>query len=113
VHVARNLAEAYRKAIEWAIEFQQVEVDDEFREIVRISSKFTSNMIREIEEYSERIHREIEEAVNNLPQPGERRELHFTLTLTVPNYHDEFNRELNRLNRLYGLEEINFDQSEE
>jgi hypothetical protein len=112
VHVARKMAEAYRKAVEWALEFQYVEVDDEFQEIVRIASGLTSNMIKEMEEYSERVHREIEDAVNNLPPPGEKRELHLTLTLTAPDM-KEFDRELNRLNRLYGIEEFDdFDDNE-
>lgn len=103
VYVAQKLAESYRSAIEWAIEFQHISVNDDFRHIVRISAKLTENMIEEIEEWSKKILREIEEAVASLPlSPGEQRVLEFTLKITVPDM-AEFDQELERLERLYGV----------
>lgn len=103
VYAAQKLAESYRSAIEWAIEFQNIQVDDDFRNIVRISARLTENMIREVEEWSEKILREIEETVASLPlSPGKQRVLDFTLTITVPDM-TEFDQELERLKRLYGV----------
>jgi hypothetical protein len=102
VYVAQKLAELYRSAIEWTLEFRRVEVDDDFRNLVRISSRLLSNSINEIEEYSENMHREIREAINTLPPPGEKRTLNFTLTITAPDMSDLY-QELSRIRHLYGF----------
>ncbi len=103
VYAAHRLAEAYRHAIDWALECNRTDVDDEFENIVRIVGTLTSNMIREIEEFSERILRETEEALNNLPAPGEPpRVLKFTLTLTMSGA-EELGEEMRRLTELHGL----------
>lgn len=85
--------------IEWTIEFQHVDVDDDFHKIVRIAARFTENIIREIEEWSEKLLREVEEAIASPPPLGEQRVVEFTLTLTVPDM-GEFYQELKRLKRL-------------
>jgi hypothetical protein len=104
VYSAHRLAETYRYAIEWGIECNRTDVaDDEFQSIVRLVGKLTNNMIREIEEFSEYILRETEEALNNLPAPGEPpKELNFTLKLTVSGI-DELQAEMHRLTALHGL----------
>jgi hypothetical protein len=104
VYVAQKLAESYRSAIEWAIEFQRISVDDDFRRLVKIAARLIDNVIREIEEWSGKIHMEIEAAIASLPlPPGEQRVMEFTLTLTVPDM-AEFHQELQRLKHLYGVE---------
>jgi hypothetical protein len=102
VYVAQKLGELYRSAIEWTLEFRRVEVDDDFRNLVRLASKLLSNAIHEIEEYSEKMQREIGEAINNLPPPGEKRTLDFTLTVTAPDM-SELYQELSGIRRLYGF----------
>lgn len=102
VYSAHRLAETYRHAIEWAIECNRTDVgEDEFENIVRLVGALTGNMIREIEEFSERILRETEEALLNLPALGEQpRVLNFTLTLTVSGT-EEVNEAIERLVELY------------
>lgn len=95
------MADIYRRAIEWSLEHRHVEVDDELRNLVRLHSKLTSNVIDELEEYSARIQRETKEALMSLPAPGEPpRVLHFTLTLTAPNM-DDYIQELDRVSKFY------------
>jgi hypothetical protein len=100
VYAAHRLAETYRHAIEWGIECNRTDVgDDEFKNVVRLVGTLTGNMIREIEEFSERILKETEESLLNLPSPGEPpRVLEFTLKLTVPEM-EELNQEMQRLSR--------------
>src|ERR1051325_970096 len=103
VYAAQKLAESYRSAIEWAIEFQHIHVDDDFRNLVRLAARLIDNVIKEIEEWSEQIHKGIEAAITSLPlPPGERRVVEFTLTLSVPDM-SEFHQELQRLKHLYGV----------
>lgn len=103
VYAAYRLAETYQHAIEWAIECNRTDVgEDELEKIVRLVGKLTSNMIREIEEFSERILRETEEALMNLPASGEPpRVLNFTLKLTMSGA-EEVEEEMQRLMKLYG-----------
>jgi hypothetical protein len=98
VYVARSLAETYRHAIEWAIESKRVTVDiKKYRNLILIIGGMLNNMIREIEEFSERILRETEEAVLNLPAPGEEpRRLNFTLKITLHGL-EEHEKEMERL----------------
>jgi len=56
-------------------------------------------MIKEIEEFARRSHKEIEEAVATPPNPGERRVLKFELTLTAPDT-TEFDKEMDELQKL-------------
>ncbi|MFL6284115.1 MAG: DUF4062 domain-containing protein [Pyrinomonadaceae bacterium] len=102
VYSAHRLAETYRHAIEWGIECNRTDVSDgELKDIVRLVGGLTNNIIQEIEEFSARILREIEEALNNLPGPGEPpRVLNFTLTLTVSGV-EELNEEMERITSYY------------
>lgn len=102
VYVARKLGEVYRSALEWTLEFRRVNVDEDFRELVRISSKMLSNVISEIEEFSENIRQQLNEILNNWPQLDETRTLEFILKLTVPDM-SELSREFRRLEKLYGF----------
>ena len=98
VYVARTCAEAYRHAIEWAIECKRVGVSDEaFEGTVQAASKLTANMITEIKDLMKKILRETEEAIANLPHPNEGTTvLEFNLTLTVSSV-DDLNEEMDNL----------------
>ena len=99
VYVAEKLAEVYRGAIEWAIEFQHVDVDEDFQSLIDTSSMFTRAMIREIEEFSEETLKELEEAILDPAVQNGQREVVFTPTLT-PLDTKEFEREINRQSQL-------------
>jgi hypothetical protein len=102
IYVARSLAETYRHAIEWAIESKRVVIDKKkFRNLVRSIGMMLNEMIRQIEEFSERTLRETEEAVLHLPDPREEKKvLHFTLEITVSNL-EEVNEEMDKLRNDY------------
>jgi hypothetical protein len=102
VYVAQKLGEVYRSAIEWTLEFRRVNADEDFRKLVRITSMMLSNVIKEIEEFSENMHKQLNELLNNWPQPGETRILDISLKLTVPDM-SELDEEVERLEQLYGF----------
>ncbi|MEP6743819.1 MAG: DUF4062 domain-containing protein [bacterium] len=84
VYATQRLAAAYRSGIEWGIDARRVAVKKRFQEMIDTLATFPENMIKEIEEYSQRCVTSIEEAIVNLPGPDEpKREIVLTLTLTM------------------------------
>ena len=74
--------------------------DEEFKTIVRMIAKFVDNMLSEIEDFSDRVLKDTEEAVLNLPKDGEEKKvLNFTLTLSMPDL-PEYYQEMDRLQSL-------------
>lgn len=101
VYAAKRLAQTYEYAIEWAMECNRVGVgNEEFEKIVRLIGKFVDNILPEIENFSERVLRETEEAVLNFKNGDERTELTFTLKLSMPDL-PEYYEEMDRLVSLY------------
>jgi hypothetical protein len=101
-YAADKLAEAYQKALEWSLEWQYVHVEEELQNLVDIAARFPINLLDEIEDYSQRIQREVEQALSTPKKPGEERKVNLTLTLTMPDPSD-FEEELQRVSELYGL----------
>lgn len=101
VYVAKRLASTYEYAIEWAVECNQVGIgDEEFEKIVRLLGRFVENMLTEIEDFSEKILKGIEEAFQNLSLKNEEQKvLEFTLKVTLPEM-PEYYEEMERLRNL-------------
>lgn len=102
-HVAARIGDAYRAALEWSLRIREISTDPEWQKLVTIASGFTQSMIRDIEEFSERLLREIPEALSAPKTPGSPRTVEFTLTLTAPDL-TELNAELQRLAALLGVD---------
>lgn len=101
VYVAQKLVEVYRNAIEWTLDFRRVDADEDFHNLVRLSSKMLSNTIGEIEEFSKSMSEQLNEALKKIGS-GEQQVVDLMLTLTIPDM-SELNKELKRLQRLYGF----------
>ncbi len=100
VYVGKKLVSLYREAIEWSLDFKNVDVDDDFRRIVELTARMSTNMVDEIEEFSARYQTTLEDALANLPEPGEQRVIDLTLKLTMPDM-TELHAEVERINRKY------------
>jgi hypothetical protein len=100
VYVGRKLANLYREAIQWSLDFKNIDVDDDFRRIVELTGRMTTNMVYEIEEFSARYQTTLEETLANLPKPGEQRVIDLTLKVTMPDM-TELHAEVERINRKY------------
>lgn len=99
LYVAKTLAAAYASAIEWGLEFHRRAVPEELDRVRLLASGFFANVIREVEEFTKELRRAINEAVH-VAQPGEKRTVAMTLTLTAPDVTD-LEKEIARLRPLY------------
>jgi hypothetical protein len=103
VYVSQKLADVYRRAIQWTLDFRALDVDEDFANLVRVASRMLSNVINEIEEFSKNVAEQLREALNNLPKPGEPpRKVNLTLSLSVPDM-SELSEELRKLELYYGV----------
>lgn len=93
VHLATRFADGYLAAIEWALEFRRIDVDDSLSRLLELASKLSSNMIREMREYAEGLREQIEAALSNAQKEGT---VSFTLVLTVGDM-SEFEVEMARV----------------
>lgn len=96
IHLASRLADGYAQAIEWTLEFRRLSVEPELKKLMDLASKFSANMLSEIETYSEELYPRVKHALAN-HSPGE--VVNFTLRLTAPDS-TEFIQEIQRLGRL-------------
>ena len=81
------------------IAFNCVTVNDECQNLVTLASKFSSNIIKEIEEWSETLPAELDEIILLEATTDEPIVREITVTLTVPDS-DDLMRELSRLESL-------------
>ena len=93
VHLATRFADGYLAAIEWALEFRRVDVDNSLARLLELASEFASNMIREMREYAEGLRKRIEAALLNAEKGGA---VSFILVLTAPDM-SEFEAEIARV----------------
>ena len=95
VYVANRVSQAYKRMIDWTLEFRRINVEQDFERLIELASSMAMNMITEIEEFTERIDNEIDAALSNLTDSSEARVIKLTLTLTVPDMtalYDELER---------------------
>lgn len=101
VYVARKMGESYRHMIQWSTDYKLIDVDEELQNVIDISSRFSTNAIREVEEFSERLQSTVEKEVAEY-KPGVPRTIEFSLTLSAPPA-DELMQEMDRVRRVYGF----------
>ena len=98
IYAAQKLVESYKQAINWSLEIRKVHVDDKWKNLIRIISRFPTNMIQEIEDYSNRIYKETREALKVPVKEGETRTIKFVLRLTISGI-DEYEREIKKIKK--------------
>jgi len=94
VHLATRLADGYSHILDWTLEFNRIEAESEFEKLLAISGQFSSNILREIEDYASQLYGKIKEAIENPPTDGT---VNLTLTLSAPDM-AAFEEEMKRLN---------------
>lgn len=102
VYVANRMSQAYKRMIDWTLEFRRVKVERDFERLLELASGMAMNMITEIEEFAERIHNEINDALSNLTDSSEKRVVTLTLTLTAPDM-SALSEELERVRCKYSI----------
>lgn len=93
VHLATRFADGYLEAIEWALEFRRVDVEEDLARLMELSANLSVNIIREMREFAEGLPEQIDHAQEN---PPEGNKVSFVLELTVPDL-GAFQAEMNRL----------------
>jgi hypothetical protein len=98
IYVARKVGDQYRAFLEWTLDCRRLNVDAEFRKLIKLVANFSGNAIPEIEQFSKQIQQEIAAALEGGIPKGEPRTISLTLKLTIPDATD-FDNELDRLTR--------------
>ncbi len=96
VHLASRIADGYGQALEWTLEFRRLTVKPELENLMTLGSKFSANMLTEIEAFSKELYGSVKHAIEK-NAPG--KVVEFTLTLTAPDS-TEFKKEIQRITRL-------------
>lgn len=96
VHLATRVGDGYEQLLDYNLKFLRASCDEDFKTILKLASEFSSNAIREIEEFSKNLYTKIEGYVNKIDSYKERTVIEIPLFLTVPNP-EPFYRELARL----------------
>ena len=98
VYVARRLAGAYEKAIEWARDARQTTAPDEYKPLITIVGTFLNDIIRQIEVFTEEVLTKTESAIEKGTAEGGSHVVKATLTFALSGQ-DEFHEEMERLRR--------------
>lgn len=101
VHLATRISDGYEQFLDWKLIFNRISCAEEFTTLINLASEFSSNAIREIEEFSASLYSTLEEHIKN--NYKEETVVKITLTLTIPDS-EPFLNELNRIGSVYGLE---------
>ena len=98
LYISKRFTEGYRKLLEWRIEFFTVDVDEVYHRALELTSRMATNAIKEIEDYSQHIHKEINNIFDNIDKYEEGTTINLILTLTVPDP-SEYLAELDKLKK--------------
>jgi hypothetical protein len=102
VFVARRLGAAYRHAVEWSQRLRRAYVDEEFAAVVREMALFSDNIIKRLGELGPSFLQQIEDALGNLPGPGEEpRRIKMTVTFELSNL-ERYQEEIRKATQRYG-----------
>lgn len=99
-HVCQRLLEVYEQIVNWKLSFTTLEVNEDFEPILKVLSGFADDPLAKIEQFVNRVHIEIPEALENIAHSDEHVKLDFTFVLESPDV-DSFNQELEKIGRLY------------
>jgi hypothetical protein len=97
IHLASKITDGYSEALDWTLEFHRLAVEPELERLMNVVSSFSTNILNEIELFSENLYGRLHQAIAN-HSPGD--VVNITLTLTAPDT-DGFERELKALARRY------------
>jgi hypothetical protein len=99
VYVARRVSGLYKAALQWAIEFNHVDVDPEFQRALHLASELTNSFILEIESMPQKFVAETDKGVT-ARQRGEAYTPNLRFTLNAPD-NSALLQEIERLRRQF------------
>jgi len=98
VYICKQLAEVYRRILEWTIEFRRTKVIDEFDHLIELTAQMSHNVIKEIEAFPNDCSQQLDDAERRYMETGKPQSVHVTLKLTCPDL-NEFDNEVRRLKK--------------
>ncbi|MCG6480992.1 DUF4062 domain-containing protein [Vibrio parahaemolyticus] len=99
-YVCQRLLEVYEQIINWKLSFTTLDVNGDFEPILKVLSGFADDPLAKIEQFVNRVSVEIPKALESIGHSDEHVTLDFTFVLESPDV-DSFNRELEKISRLY------------
>ena len=84
VHLATRIGEGYEQLLEWKLQFLRVSVDEEFKRLVSLTSKISTNAINEMEEFTSHLYYKIDGYISKRDTYSEGTAITITLTMTIP-----------------------------
>jgi hypothetical protein len=100
IHLAKRIGDAYEQLLEWKIQFFRLKVNEDFERLTYLVSEFSSNAIKEIEEFTLNLYCTLEGYIRESHTYDKGTVITLTLSLTLPDTED-FMCELERLKKLY------------
>lgn len=100
IYATKRIIEGYCRLLDWSLEFNRVTTDKDFEKLISLVSAMAMNAIKEIEEYSVKVYKEINYTFDNLDKFPKGTKIELTLTVTVPDP-TELNLELERIVKKY------------
>jgi predicted MPP superfamily phosphohydrolase len=101
-YVASRLADGHRRAINWALSFRRVYVDENLRPLLKEAEKLSKTVVNGVEEFSSKMQSQLAGLFSEGQYQGPPRTVNFELILEAPDT-EAFHRELQRVSRLYGI----------
>ena len=99
-YVCQRLLEVYEQIINWKLSFTTLDVNGDFEPILKVLSGFADEPLTKIEQFVNRVSVEIPKAHETIGHSDEHVTLDFSIVLESPDV-DSFNRELEKISRLY------------
>lgn len=100
IHLATRISDGYYQLLDWKLQFYRVDVDEDFQRLIDLMSEFSSNSIRELEEFNDGLLPKIKGILENIKSYEVGSIVNIELTLTCPEMSEYFD-EINRLRSLY------------
>lgn len=95
-HLAERISDAYNELLGWALDFDRVVVDEDFKKSISLAQVLAQKIIIEMEEFSSNLY---EIVLDTLKKPENERKI--TLNLTI----GDTTELINEMQKIYSLEE--------
>ena len=105
VYISQRLGDTYKSTFDWVREAKRLSVPDEYQKLVSIVGGFLNSVTKSVEDFSENLLQQLNAGIAKGQAEGGTIVIEMTLTFELHGL-DEFNKEMKRLRRLAGLEEV-------
>lgn len=105
VYTSRRLGEAYKATFDWVRQAKRLSVPDGYQKLVSIVASFLNSVTKNVENSSENLLQQLNAGIAKGEAEGGTIVIEMSITFELHGL-DEFNKEINSIRRLAGLEEM-------